>query len=301
MRTIDSTVLTTLMQARSFIDGHRPELGTIESAGYRQKLIDTIDALAQHAVDQAAADRMGDAQLARERALTAALRINHMRPIAAIAAARLRDVPEFTAFQMPPQRIRTTELAIAAEAMAKVARQYTSVFVDAGLAEDFSEQLDAAAESLRQCFVDRQTAGTKRHAATAGLRLEASRGRKVLRVLSSLIEPGLKNDEALLAAWHSARHIRRPERPQPVVYPLLTLVSTETSVSGVVTASTGAPAEAPADAPADASTAAPSELALLPAPIPNTFVSPEAATPAAASSHRGGSSFGPYDQNPTTP
>jgi hypothetical protein len=273
MRTIDSTVLTTLMEARSFIDGHLPELGTIESAGYRQKLIDTIDALEQHAVDQATADRMGDAQLAREHALTAALRINHMRPIAAIAAARLRDVPEFTVFQMPPQRIRTTELAIAAETMAKVARPYTSVFVDAGLAEDFTEQLEAAAESLRQCFIDRQTTATKRSAATAGLRLEASRGRKVLRVLSSLIEPRLKNDEALLAAWHSARHIRRPDRPQPVVHPLLTLVPTQTSVSGLPPASAGAPA----DAPADAITTAPNELALPAAPIPDAFVSPEAA------------------------
>jgi len=273
MRTADGTVLTTLTQARAFIDNHLPQLGTLESAGYRQRLSETIDALSQHAVDQATADRVGDAQLARQRALLAALRLNHMRPIASIAAARLRDIPEFSAFRMPLHRARTTHYVIAAGAMAKMARQYTQTFIDAGLAPDFIEQLEAAAESLRQCVVDRETTGTKRSAATAGLRLEASRGRKVLRVLSSLIEPTLKDDDALLAAWRTARHIRRPDTPHPVVFPLLGLVPTHTGVSGALTASTGAPADVVSAAP---------QLALPPAPIPEPVVNPETAPQSAA-------------------
>jgi hypothetical protein len=243
MRTADAAVLTALEQARTFIDTHPQQLDQLESAGYRHKLDDVIASLKQLSVEQDASDRMSDGQLARQGALRATLRLNHMAPIAAIAAARLRDVPEFNAFQLPLYRAKTADLVIAADAMAKMARPYATTFIDAGLADDFVEQLEAAAKALADTLIDRQTSLTVRAGASAGLRTEASRGRHVLRVLSALIEPRLKNDEALLAGWRSARHIRRPASPQrPSVYPLLGLAFTQP---------------------------APAQLALPPAPIEN--------------------------------
>src|SRR6185437_4618067 len=87
MRTVDAAVLTALTQARTFIDTHLEALGDLESAGYRQKLTDAIAALEQYSIDQETAGRMSGAHAARQRALIAALRLNHMRPMAAIGAA----------------------------------------------------------------------------------------------------------------------------------------------------------------------------------------------------------------------
>lgn len=226
MRTTDATVLSTLHQARAFIDSHIDQLGPLESAGYRRKLEEVISELEQFSVEQDTAHRTSKGQVARQRALCAALRLNHMRPIAAIAAARLREIPEFNAFRMPLHRAKTTELVIAADAMARMARAYASVFIEGGLAKDFVERLEAAARALADCVTERQTSLTLKAGASAGLRTEASRGRHVLRVLSALIEPKLEHDDALLAGWRTARHIRRPAKAQPVIFPLMGLAVT---------------------------------------------------------------------------
>ncbi len=221
MRIIEAAVLTTLNRARAFIEDHIQQLGELESAGYRKRLDDAIAALQKHAVEQATAVRVGAGQTARQRALHSALRLNHMRPIAMVAAARLRETPEFNALRMPSRKTLPTQLVMAGEAMAKVAEQYAPVFIESGLAPDFVEQLEAAAQSLAECMTDRGTTTTMKVGATVGLRTEASRGRHVLRVLSALIEPRLEHDQALLTGWRTARHIRRPPTPQPVVLPLM--------------------------------------------------------------------------------
>jgi hypothetical protein len=221
MRIIETAVLTTLNRARAFIDAHLQQLGELESAGYRRKLDAVIAALQNHAVEQDAAIRIGAGRTARQRALRSALRLNHMRPIAMVAAARLRETPEFNSLRMPSRKTVPAQLVVAGEAMAKVSKQYTPVFIESGLAPDFVEQLEAAARSLAECITDRETTTTMKIGASAGLRTEASRGRHVLRVVSALIEPRFADNPALLAEWRTARHIRRPPTPQPVVFPLM--------------------------------------------------------------------------------
>ena len=264
MRMIEAAVLTTLNRARAFIDAHRQQLGELESAGYRRKLDDVIAALQNHAVDQDAAIRIGAGRTTRQRALRSALRLNHMRPIAMVAAARLRDTPEFNALRMPSRKTLPAQLVVAGEAMAKVATQHAPVFIESGLAPNFVEQLEAAAQSLADCMTDRGTTAAMQVGASAGLRTEASRARQVLRVLSALIEPRLSGNPALLAEWRTARHIRRPPTPQPVVFPLLGLAVNPNIATSTPTAN--------AQATSGAAAAQPVQLALPPASVAERVV-----------------------------
>jgi hypothetical protein len=246
MRIVEGTVLTTLTRARTFIDSHREQLGQLESAGYRQKLDDVIAGMERYAVDQESARRIGAGQLARQRSLRAGLRLTHMRPIATIAAARLRETPELNELRMPSRKTLPRQLVIAAEAMATMARPYAPVFIASGLAPDFAEQLEAAAQALAECMTDRDTTATVRAGATAGLRTEASRARHVLRVLSALIEPRLADDPAMLVGWRAARHIRQLATRQPAVFPLMGLALARGTGIVAPPANTEAPSGAPA-------------------------------------------------------
>jgi hypothetical protein len=64
-----------------------------------------------------------------------------MRPIAMIAAAQLKQGPEFSALRMPPANVTSRRLIAAAGAMVAAATNYASAFTSAGMRADFLEQL----------------------------------------------------------------------------------------------------------------------------------------------------------------
>lgn len=221
MKVAETHVLAALDRARSFIDRHAAQLGTVETAGYRRELDVVIDMLEQNASGQQAARRRSVGQFARLQALYSALRLNHMGPIAAIAAAQRHALPELGAIQTASSNLTPRRLVADAEAMALVAKQHTEVFVAAGLSEDFVEQLEAAAQALAEAITERGTTIGQRTGATEALRTATSRGRHVLAVLGSMIKPQLAADPALLTEWKTARHILRPPRARPINYALL--------------------------------------------------------------------------------
>ena len=221
MRVTETHVLTTLYSARAFIDRHAAQLGTVETAGYRQELDAVIATLEENAAGQGAARRGSVGQRARQKALCSALRLNHMAQIATIAAAQRQSHPELDALQMASSHATPRRLVAEAEAMAQVVRQHPEVFIAAGLSNDFVEQLEAAAQALADIITTRGTLQAQRSGATAALGTAASHGRKVLAVLSAMIQPQLADDPALLAEWKTARHIRRQPTARPIDYSLV--------------------------------------------------------------------------------
>lgn len=205
MQATHATVLNTLQRVQRFMDTNASALGTLNTSGYRRILDDVVSTLSDHAVNQATSKRVGSAETAKQRVLRNALKLNAMRPIAAVANAQLKQVPEFGALKMPAANTTSVRLIAAAGAMHSAAATYETTFVDAGLPGDFLDRLATAAGALNTSLTNRgNTAGTQ-VGATQGLKAETSRGREAVRVLDSLIEPQLAGNTVLLVQWNSAK------------------------------------------------------------------------------------------------
>jgi hypothetical protein len=205
MQTEHSTVLNTLMRVQRFMDTSAEALGSLNESGSRRTLDDIIANLSSHAVNQAASKRVGSAGTAKQRVLRNALKTNHMWPIATVAKAHLKQVPEFLALKMPAANTTSRRLIAAAGAMAVAAKKHAKTFTDAGHPADFLERLQAAASALEASLTDRGATTSTQTGATAGLKAETARGRDSVKVLDSLIEPQLAGNTVLLVQWKSAK------------------------------------------------------------------------------------------------
>jgi hypothetical protein len=145
------------------------------------------------------------AEAAKERVLRNALKLNHMRPLATVANAQLRQVPDFVALKMPPRNATSRTLIAWAAAMKTAAGEYSDAFVGAGLPADFLDQLQTAADALGNSLTNRTSNGAAQRGATIGLDAEATRGRQAVKVLDSLVEPLIQGNLALLGQWTAAK------------------------------------------------------------------------------------------------
>ncbi|HEY2163912.1 MAG TPA: hypothetical protein VGH04_07980 [Gemmatimonadaceae bacterium] len=205
MKASHATTLNTLTRVQRFLDLNGPSLGDINASGYRKILDDVVDRLSGHAADQTTTKRTAAAEAAKERVLRNALKLNHLRPIATVANAQLRQVPEFAALKMPPKNATSRTLITWAAAMRAAAIDYTDAFVGAGLPADFIDQLASAADTLSNSLTSRTSNGAAQRGATIGLDAEATRGRQAVKVLDSLVEPLIQGNLALLAQWTAAK------------------------------------------------------------------------------------------------
>src|SRR6185437_6998221 len=128
----------------------------VASSGTMRRFDDMIAAIERATVAQESKKRLARAASARQRVLRNALRLLHMRPIASIAFAELRQTTEVNALQMPPAGTTSRQLIIVARAMAEAAEPHVGVFVEMGLSDDFIARLGAAASALEGCLVDRE-------------------------------------------------------------------------------------------------------------------------------------------------
>ena len=198
-------VQDTLTRVQRFLDEHADVVGDVNTSEFRAVLNASVDKLAMHAVDQTSSIRGAVAETAQERVLRSKLRLNHMRPIAAVARAKLHEIPELVAVAMPSADTNSRELIACASAMAFVAALNEQTFVAAGLPKDFLARLSAAAGALEDILATRGETRSAQVGATSGLGAEASRGRRAIRVLDALVEPLIAGDISLLAEWKAAK------------------------------------------------------------------------------------------------
>jgi hypothetical protein len=206
-------VLEALRSVQVFLDKHGEALGEVTRSGARKNVDECVADLQAHAVQQDGGRRKAIGETAHQRELRLALRFA-MRPIVEVAAARLRETPQFAALRMPSYRLRGMAMVAAAHAMAEAATAHVAVFTDDGLPADFLEQLRKAADTVSASYDTRRDSQTARMGATRGLKEAERRGRKALRVVDSLVVPALGHDDALLTAWRAARRIQG--KPGPV-------------------------------------------------------------------------------------
>jgi hypothetical protein len=257
MNSSHSAVLNTLTRVQRFLDQHGDALGTINQSGYRAILDDVVHTLSGHAVNQTTSKRVGAAETAKERVLRNTLKVNHMRPIAAVAAAQLRQVPDFLALKMPPRTSSSRALIAWAGAMGNAAATYGSTFVQAGLPADFLAGLQGAAAALSTAIALRGATKNAQTGATAGLDAEATRGRQAVKVLDTLVEPLIAGNIALLTQWNAAKKFGG--KAQPISEP-----SVDAAAKGPAS-----PQSKPSPEPTDGPPPQPA-----PAPAPQTAANP---------------------------
>jgi hypothetical protein len=137
-----------LRRVQLFLDEFAVELFAVNAAAARKELDQVVQEMGVNETAQASNTLNAKSQTADLAVLRRDLVNNHMRPVALIAAAHLRDVPGFKALQVPKIGVKAAVLVQDATAMAEAAREYQQVFVGNGRPENFVDALVAAAGAV---------------------------------------------------------------------------------------------------------------------------------------------------------
>jgi hypothetical protein len=207
MQTRQGNTLQALRGVQAFLDAHAETLTTVAACGARKTLDTQIEEVSAHVMAQSGSHLASQGATQKQYALRQALLADHMAPIARIAAADLPLTPELHPLKMPKGRPSTEKLGAAAKGMADAAEPYAGVFVSAGLPQDFTKQLRAAADAMLVPIDARTQSRGSRQGATKGLKNAMLMASKTVRVLDAFVRRALKDDPALLASWDA---VRRP-------------------------------------------------------------------------------------------
>jgi hypothetical protein len=183
------------------------KLFAVNAAAARKELDQLVEDMRVNETAQASNTLNAKSQTADQAVLRRDLVNNHMRPVALIAAAHLRDVPGFKALQVPKVGVKAAVLVQDATAMAEAARPYQEVFVGNGRPENFVDALLAAAGAVRASIDARGKTITNKASARDGLKATATRAHLVLRFLDAQVKSAVGDDPKILAAWKSAKRI----------------------------------------------------------------------------------------------
>lgn len=212
MQRKDRSTLDSLQRVKEFLTQH-PLADEPESLGAQAaELDDVLQRLSNEVVGQDAGKRFTRVHIGRERILRHSLYAEHMQPISRIARDAFGKTGMDRAFLLPRTKV-TVPLVASARAMAQAAMKEKDVFLRHGLAQDFIEQLMAAASLLEETRTAKTESSRQRTTATAEVRQQLSRGRKAVRLLDAVLLPRFRKEPQLLAAWTSAKRVRPTAAP----------------------------------------------------------------------------------------
>jgi hypothetical protein len=249
-----SSTLDALRRVEGFLDAQATALGAVIPTSLRARLDGAVTQLAGFQVEQSAAAGTAKGETANQVALRKSFRTQFMRPIARIAKASLKGTGEFPNLTVASSRLRNSDFAGAAQALADAAAKHEKTFTDGGMPVDFLTQLRAAIAQLA-ASKDAQDRGlSRRSAATQGIKDSNKTAHDVLVVLDSVISPALKTNKSLLADWKASKKIAvaTPLPPQPTGLPAASTVTPPSDPTPAPTAPTTAPVVAPAEQTAKA-------------------------------------------------
>jgi hypothetical protein len=197
-----------LRRVQEFLAGNPPP----DSPGYvaqKKALDEVVLGLKEHSIDQAVGRRLSRAEVARQRALRRALREEHLTPIAQIARVSLAGAPGIErALRLPAFNIGPVKLLAEASAMRTAAAQHEARFVEAGLAPDFLQELDAAAEAISKSMSGKARSLEQQVGGRAGIEKDIKRGRQVLAGLDAIVKRAFRDKPDVLEKWRSAKRVR---------------------------------------------------------------------------------------------
>jgi hypothetical protein len=155
---------------------------------------------------QAEHSRAALAAPAHLNALREQLRMDHMRPIVAIAARHDLPMPA-----MPAADVRPADLVSTAYAMSTAAERCAETYIAFGLPVDFAERLRYAASAVAALIEERNQRNAARTATTRALLQATAEARLMITLIDARIRPRVRGNSLLLEAWSTvARSRARP-------------------------------------------------------------------------------------------
>lgn len=208
MRSRQKQVIEAYQRVQDFLKAHPVP----PPAGYgwpKQLMDDVVARLTGHSTDQMVGGRLSRAETQKQRSLRKALRELHLRPIAQIAKAVLRDVPGIEkALRIPALQLTAMRLIAEASAIRDAVAPYESEFVKNGRPAGFLAELDAAIEAVQQSRMGRARSIGTRVGARAGLAQEIRRGRAAMEMLDAIVSTTYFGNQELLAKWRVAKRVQ---------------------------------------------------------------------------------------------
>ena len=211
-------LLTALRQAQKFLDSNDATLGSVNTTGARK----SFDAITIRIVEmgklQGTLRMQTVGERRRELKLAEQLRRKHMRPIVRIARARLANSPELAELALPGAKRSSAGLAQDANSMRNLVEPKKELFIDAGLAPDFLDQLTTAADAVVQAIGSKGSSRGNRINATDTIAKETRNAARELNILDSMVRAHLELGEPLITEWRdacrvivrAARGVKRP-------------------------------------------------------------------------------------------
>ena len=161
-----------------------------------------------------------------------------MHVVTQVAQALRRSVPGIGILKMPSPATRTEGLLEAADALAKQASTYQTVFVEHGLAPDFLAHVSTAASALKTSVDGRGAARASRASATKQVQVALALGLQYVQIMDAALTKALRDDAARLTVWKHARRVTL--KGTPAVDIVTTTPPTLPDASATVTSSKAA-------------------------------------------------------------
>lgn len=211
--------LQSLRSARLFITQHEKRLPDI--VRLRERLDPIVERIERLVVEQEASRLRGRQATIGGAVLRRRLVLEHMTPIALIAREQLAEAQQLAPLRVPKGRPSPNRLAAAARGMAEAARAQAALLIGAGLREDFLQRLTEATNEFERASLDAVRCRGERRGATEGIRTGLAAGRRLVRVIDSLVKVAFADEPALLAEWGAVVHVERGATRRPAAEPNL--------------------------------------------------------------------------------
>ena len=208
MRNEDGRVLAALDRVQTFLDENRSALGTAVAPAVHEHVAATRAQLVASLTAQDGLARAVEEAVVGKKALRERLVREHLRPIAAVAVARLPEVGELNALRVAARPTALGALLTASGGVAESAGRHEAALVAAGRPSDFIAQLVGAADALRVAQNAQTQVIGRRVEASKALRNQARSARRTLRMVDTLVRVAISGDDPLLARWKHLRRVR---------------------------------------------------------------------------------------------
>ncbi|MEX2177755.1 MAG: hypothetical protein WD801_03535 [Gemmatimonadaceae bacterium] len=219
-------LIEALWRTRAFLRDRRPAEATPAWDALVRDFSAHLDSACAWATQQIVGHRRQRAATAKIRHAERALRVQHLRPIVAIAHAFRDDIPGIVkGLQLPRRRLPITQLIAESNAIRGIAASHRALMVSMGRPADFAERLDAAVRHLATCVRERNDATSTHAGATAALAHSLRRARTLIPVFDSQLIVYYEKDGGTLAEWGAMKRVHA--RPGPVTGALRTGDTTE--------------------------------------------------------------------------
>jgi hypothetical protein len=220
MKYTQGSIISTVQAVQGFLTANAGQLGGVATGVASKKLDDIAASLDAHGREQEARAIAARAATVKRNSARHTLIVDHMRPIASLAAAELENYAELTALHMPRLNVIDQALIQKARAMASTASDHEPTFSQGLVNATYAADLERAAENLVAALKERGEAVGRRQQATAGLAADTRTARKRLRVVDKLVMTAIRKDPALVARWSAAKQIsKKAGSPRGVVGP----------------------------------------------------------------------------------